>query len=172
MEPRGSLPHSQEPAVAGVVTKNRLCRLFRNIIIFYGQELLAPRPTPRLENHPLSGVRDCLFNVFAATLHNWRPFLQPQPEDAPCRGDRNVPPMLHTHLHLHVTLKVRLYGSSFRASSGMRLEADWSMQGCTRQTCAHGQTQVVTYARHIECASPSVTLCSKGFCGLIFVVAA
>jgi hypothetical protein len=64
----------------------RLCRLFRNII-FYGEELLALRPTPKLEDYPLSAVRDCLFNVFAATLHNWRPFLYLQPEDAPCRGD-------------------------------------------------------------------------------------
>jgi hypothetical protein len=60
-----------------------------NIIIFYGKELLAPHPTPKLEDHPLSAVRDCLFNVFAATLHNWRSFLHPQPEDAPCRGDRD-----------------------------------------------------------------------------------
>jgi hypothetical protein len=51
--------------------------------------LLAPRPTPKLEDHPLPAVRDCLFNVFAATLHTWRPFLHPQPEDAPCRGDRD-----------------------------------------------------------------------------------
>ena len=35
----------------------------------YGEGLLAPRPTPKLENHPLSAVRDCLFNLFAATLH-------------------------------------------------------------------------------------------------------
>jgi hypothetical protein len=41
--------------------------MFRNIIIFYGEELLAPRPTPKLEVHPLSAVRDCLFNIFAAT---------------------------------------------------------------------------------------------------------
>jgi hypothetical protein len=34
--------------------------------------LLAPRPTPKLEDHPLSAVRDCLFNVSAATLHIWR----------------------------------------------------------------------------------------------------
>jgi hypothetical protein len=46
--------------------------MVRNIIIFYGEELLAPGPTPKLEDHPLSAVRDCLFNVFAATLHNWR----------------------------------------------------------------------------------------------------
>ena len=39
------------------------------MIRFYGEELLAPRPTPKLEDHPLSAVRDCLFNIFAATLH-------------------------------------------------------------------------------------------------------
>jgi hypothetical protein len=50
----------------------------RNIIIFFSQELLAPRPTPKLEDHPLSAVCDCLFNVFVATLHNGRPFLHPQ----------------------------------------------------------------------------------------------
>jgi hypothetical protein len=38
-------------------------------IRFYGEDLLAPRPTPKLEDHPLSAVRDCLFNLFAATLH-------------------------------------------------------------------------------------------------------
>jgi hypothetical protein len=37
---------------------------FRNKFIFYGDELSAPRPTPKLENHPLSAVRDCLFNIF------------------------------------------------------------------------------------------------------------
>jgi hypothetical protein len=54
-----------------------------------GEELLAPCPTPKLEDQPLPTVRNCLFNVFAATLRNWRPFLHPQPEDAPCRGDRD-----------------------------------------------------------------------------------
>ena len=42
--------------------------LFRNIS-FYCEELLAPRPTPKPEEHPLSAVRDCLFNILAATLH-------------------------------------------------------------------------------------------------------
>jgi hypothetical protein len=51
--------------------------------------LLAPRPTPTLEDHPLLAVRDCLFSVFIATLHNWRPFLHPQPEVMPCCGDRD-----------------------------------------------------------------------------------
>jgi hypothetical protein len=43
--------------------------MVRNMISFYGKELLAPRPNPKLEDHLLSAVRDCLFNIFAATLH-------------------------------------------------------------------------------------------------------
>jgi hypothetical protein len=40
---------------------------FRNKLIFYGEELLAPLPTPKLEDHSLSAVRHCLFKIFAAT---------------------------------------------------------------------------------------------------------
>jgi hypothetical protein len=36
---------------------------------FHSEEILSPRPTPKLEGHPLSAVRDSLFNIFAATLH-------------------------------------------------------------------------------------------------------
>ena len=35
---------------------------------FNREGLLAPRPTPKLEDHPSSAVRDRLFNLFAATL--------------------------------------------------------------------------------------------------------
>jgi hypothetical protein len=55
-------------------------------------ELLAPRPTPpppKLEDHSLSVVSDCLFSIFTVTLYTWRPFHHPQSEDAPCRGDRD-----------------------------------------------------------------------------------
>jgi hypothetical protein len=38
---------------------------FRNKLVFYGEELLAPRPTPKLEGHPMSAVCDCVFNIFA-----------------------------------------------------------------------------------------------------------
>jgi len=41
----------------------------RNMICFYSDMLLAPRPTPKLEDHPFSAVRDCLFNIFA-DIHN------------------------------------------------------------------------------------------------------
>jgi hypothetical protein len=54
---------------------------------------LAPRPTPKLEDRTLLSARGCLFNIFAANLHSWRPFLHPQPEDAPCCGDRDPPRM-------------------------------------------------------------------------------
>jgi hypothetical protein len=40
---------------------------------FFGEELLASRSTPNLEGHPFSAVRYYLFNIFAATLHIWRP---------------------------------------------------------------------------------------------------
>ena len=62
--------------------------MFRNISKFLLGELLAPRLTPKLEDYPLSSVRDCLLNIFPDTLHNWRPFLPLQPEEAPCHGDR------------------------------------------------------------------------------------
>jgi len=48
----------------------RLCLwVFHNKIYFYGEEVLALRPTPKLEDHTFSDVRDCLFNILAATLH-------------------------------------------------------------------------------------------------------
>ena len=41
--------------------------------VFYRRIVLSPeeasRPTPKLEDHPLSAVRNCLFDLFAATLH-------------------------------------------------------------------------------------------------------
>jgi len=39
------------------------------MIRFYSEEMLAPRPTPQLEDHPLSALPYCLFNTSAATLH-------------------------------------------------------------------------------------------------------
>jgi len=43
--------------------------MFRNCVSFYGEELLAPRPNPKLEDRPFSAVRDCLLNIFISTLH-------------------------------------------------------------------------------------------------------
>jgi hypothetical protein len=57
--------------IQGIRPGPRFFEHIRNKLIFYG-ELLAPRPTHKLEDHPLSAVRDYLFNIFAATLHTWR----------------------------------------------------------------------------------------------------
>jgi len=63
--------------------------MVRTMTRFYGEELLTPSRTPKLEDHPVSVVRDCLFNMFAATLHTGGRSSIRKPEDAPCRGDRD-----------------------------------------------------------------------------------
>jgi hypothetical protein len=57
MEPEGSSPQSQ---VHFFVSQHDT---------FYGEGLLAPRPTPKLGDGPLSAVRDCLFNILAAAFN-------------------------------------------------------------------------------------------------------
>ena len=42
--------------------------MFHNMIRFYGEELLAPNPTPKLQDHPLSAARDFFFFYGATTL--------------------------------------------------------------------------------------------------------
>ena len=72
METEGSLPHSQVPATCPYPAQavpeyqSRSEAFFVND--FYSEQLLAPRATPKLEDHPFSAVRDCLFNTFAATF--------------------------------------------------------------------------------------------------------
>jgi len=60
--------HKRPPPVSILFPEQtaRMC-VFLNKV-FYREGLLAPRPTPKLEDHPLSAVRYCLFNLFAATL--------------------------------------------------------------------------------------------------------
>jgi len=43
--------------------------IFCNKIRFNMEELLAPRPFPKLEYYPLSAVHNCFMNIFAATLN-------------------------------------------------------------------------------------------------------
>jgi hypothetical protein len=52
---------------------HRRFETFLNVIDFYGEMLLHPRSTLKFENHRFSGVHDCLFNIFVAALHIWRP---------------------------------------------------------------------------------------------------
>jgi hypothetical protein len=59
-----SLPCSQEP-----ITEPDESETLCNVSIL-GEGLLVPCPIPNLEAHPLSAVRECLFNMFTSTLYN------------------------------------------------------------------------------------------------------
>jgi hypothetical protein len=64
-------PHIPLPEVVpklSVQVRGFVCEYFVTKILVHGEELLAPRPAPKLEDRPLSAGRDCLFNIFAATL--------------------------------------------------------------------------------------------------------
>jgi len=61
---------------------------FQNKIHLYG-ELLAPRPAPQAGEPTPVGCPRLLIQYIRSYPPYWRPFLHPQPEDAPCRGDRD-----------------------------------------------------------------------------------
>jgi len=94
MESEGSLPCSRQPATVIPILSRmnpvyefptcsseinfniilslfqnsvKFCGSFRNRLAFYFEESLAPHPICNLEDHPLSAVRNCLFNTFAGT---------------------------------------------------------------------------------------------------------
>jgi hypothetical protein len=72
--PRNTLPLRSDwgciltPNLLSPEEASRMWILY-NILFFHGEDLLAPRPPPKLEDHPLSAVRDYIFNVFTAALH-------------------------------------------------------------------------------------------------------
>jgi hypothetical protein len=86
--------HVRIPSLGSYIQRirpgQRLFVIFRNRLVFTVEGLLGPHPTPKLEDNPLSFVRGCLFSIFAATFHSWKPSLHPQPEDAPCCGDKRT----------------------------------------------------------------------------------
>ena len=49
--------------------------MFPNVVPFHGEKLLAPRKTLNKEDHPLWAVCDCLFNIIAAIINIWTPFV-------------------------------------------------------------------------------------------------
>ena len=68
--PHNSLPLHEDPSSGSFCLQKTHLDLWIFLNMgFHGEALLAPRPTPKLEDHPSSAVRDCLFYLFAATLH-------------------------------------------------------------------------------------------------------
>jgi len=60
----------------------------RNMAVFYGEDVLASRSTPSWRIIP------CRLSATAYSIYTQLPsiveaFLHPQPEEAPCRGDRD-----------------------------------------------------------------------------------
>jgi hypothetical protein len=47
----------------------RFCEMVHNVVSLYGEELWAPHPTIKLEDHHVSAARYCLFSILAAALH-------------------------------------------------------------------------------------------------------
>ena len=80
---------------------------------FHGEALLAPRPTPKLKDHPF-GCPRLLIQFIRSCPPYRRPFLHPQPEDAPCRGDRDPPHMgfSYTTDYIYIYIYIYLPGSS------------------------------------------------------------
>ena len=62
---KGKLPVRKQNSLTIVWFPQLLAFLqyFVTRLIVYGDELLLPRPTPKLKDHPLSVIRDCLFNI-------------------------------------------------------------------------------------------------------------
>jgi len=75
------------------------CEIFRSIVRFYGDELIALLLTPKLEGYSFSTLCYCLFNIFAGTLHIWKPSACQQPADAPCSSDTEEPTCRFYKLH-------------------------------------------------------------------------
>jgi hypothetical protein len=74
MEPEGSIPNSQQLSTCSYPEPDQSQKIrpgsrpFEVFVtsFFYDEGFLTPRPTPKLEGHPLLSVHDCLFNIFAA----------------------------------------------------------------------------------------------------------
>jgi hypothetical protein len=61
---------------------------FRNMTRFYGEELLAPRPTPKLEDHTFSAYATA-YSIYSQVPSTLEALFHQQPQDALCSGHRD-----------------------------------------------------------------------------------
>jgi hypothetical protein len=83
--------------------------------------MLALRPTPKPLATPLVGCPRLLIQFIHSYPPYLRPFLHPQPEDAPCRFDRD-PHSWNKDTYIYVNIKLYIRGK-FVAGDGKDLEA-------------------------------------------------
>jgi hypothetical protein len=113
MKPEGSIPNSQELSTCSYpsqtnpvyITPSHLSRSLGRLSkesvqvrgslevfvtgLFLRLRVVSPTHNPQAGGPPLVFCPWLLFQYIRSTLHSWRPFLYPQPEDAPCCGDRD-----------------------------------------------------------------------------------
>jgi len=92
METEGSLPHSQVPATCpypkvSVQVQGFVCEYFVTRYVLMGRSCQHLAQTQSWRT-TLVGCPRLLIQYIRSCPPYWRPFLHPQPEDAPCRGDR------------------------------------------------------------------------------------
>ena len=63
-------------------------QVFLNMNVLQGG-VVSTSPKPQAGGPPLAGCPRLLIQFIRSYPPYWRPFLYPQPEDAPCRGDRD-----------------------------------------------------------------------------------
>ena len=61
--------------------------MFLNNVFFLQGGFVSTSPNPQAGGPPLVGCPRLLNQFIRSYPHYWRPFLYPQPENAPCRGD-------------------------------------------------------------------------------------
>ena len=86
--------------------------LLRNKDSFYGEDMLTPFPIPKLEAHPMSAVRDCLFNIFAATLNIGGRFSIRNLRTRNATVTRNHLSWILTPLHTQIPSKILMRASN------------------------------------------------------------
>jgi hypothetical protein len=75
----------------------RLCLwMFRNKHSCSQWGVVSPSHNPQAGGPPLFGSPRLLIQYIRSYAPYWRPFLHPQPEDAPCRGNRDPLPALRS----------------------------------------------------------------------------
>ena len=131
-EPARSSPYlhilmPEDPSHQSISSGPRLSLwIFCNIMHFYGEVFLAPRPTPKLEDNTLSAVRDYLVRIFAATLHI-----------GGCSSNRNLRTRHAVETGTHLSRKFKVSESSleqglrpyrqFFIGVGRGCNTDWSI---------------------------------------------
>jgi len=94
MEPECSSPYSQVPATCLYAIQVRgKCSWFTTKLV------VSTSPNPHAGGSPLVGCPRLLIQYIRRYPPYCRPFLHPQPEEAPCRGDRD-PLIATSHCHL------------------------------------------------------------------------